>query len=158
MDRQWLKIGLVFGALAGLAGSGYYFLRKRFLPQTRGNLRIQGLIDPVEVIRDHLGIPHIYARNERDLMFAQGFVHAQDRLWQMDFQRRLVAGRLAEILGEVALPADRWMRILGITGGVPGSKIYKDVFMGQNHPQLGRTFKTKGANYSSHNMIPYQFS
>ncbi len=114
MDRQWLKIGLVFGALAGLAGAGYCFLRNRFLPQTKGNLRIQGLIDPVEVIRDHWGIPHIYAQNETDLMFAQGFIHAQDRLWQMDFQRRVVAGRLSEILGEVALPNDRWMRILGM--------------------------------------------
>jgi penicillin G amidase len=114
MDRQWQKFGLVFGALAGLAGVGYYFLRNRFLPQTRGNLKIQGLIDPVEVIRDHWGIPHIYARNETDLMFAQGFIHAQDRLWQMDFQRRVVAGRLSEILGEEALPLDRWMRILGM--------------------------------------------
>ena len=114
MDRQWLKIGLVVGTLAGLAGAGYYFLRNRFLPQTRGNLKIQGLIAPVEVVRDHWGIPHIYARNETDLMFAQGFTHAQDRLWQMDFQRRLVAGRLSEILGEVALPADRWMRILSM--------------------------------------------
>ncbi len=104
MDRQWLKIGLVFGALAGIAGTGYYFLKNRFLPQTTGNLKIKGLISPVEIIRDQLGIPHIYARNERDLMFAQGFVHAQDRLWQMDFQRRVVAGRLSEILGEVALP------------------------------------------------------
>jgi penicillin amidase len=112
MDRQLLKISLVFGALVGIAGAGYYFVKNRFLPQTRGNLKINGLIDPVEVIRDHWGIPHIYARNETDLMFAQGFVHAQDRLWQMDFQRRVVAGRLSEILGEVALPLDRWMRIL----------------------------------------------
>ena len=114
MDRQWLKIGLVFGALAALAGTGYYFLKNRFLPQTTGNLKIKGLINPVEIIRDQLGIPHIYAQNETDLMFAQGFVHAQDRLWQMDFQRRVVAGRLSEILGEVALQNDRWMRILGM--------------------------------------------
>ena len=114
MNRQWLKYGLVFGALASVMGAGYYFLKKKFLPQTRGNLKIQGLVDPVEVIRDRWGIPHIFARSETDLIFAQGFIHAQDRLWQMDFHRRLVAGRLAEVLGEVALPADRWMRILGM--------------------------------------------
>jgi penicillin G amidase len=120
MNRQWLKKGAVFGALVGLAGAGYYFIRNRYLPQTSGTVKIQGIIDPVEVIRDHCGIPHIYARNETDLMFAQGFVHAQDRLWQMDFQRRLVAGRLSEILGEVALPADRWMRILSMRRAAHG--------------------------------------
>ena len=114
MNRQWLKYGLVVGALASVMGAGYYFLKNKFLPQTRGNLKIQGLVDPVEVIRDRWGIPHIYARSETDLIFAQGFIHAQDRLWQMDFHRRLVAGRLAEVLGEAALPADRWMRILGM--------------------------------------------
>jgi penicillin amidase len=114
MDRQWRKISLILLGLASLAGTGYYLARNRFLTQTRGNLKIKGLIAPVKVIRDHWGIPHIYARNETDLMFAQGFVHAQDRLWQMDFQRRVVAGRLSEILGEVALANDRWMRILGM--------------------------------------------
>ena len=58
------------------------------------------------------GVPHIFAECSTDLFFAQGLVHAQDRLWQMEFNRRMVAGRLAEILGEVALPLDRWMRTL----------------------------------------------
>ena len=66
------------------------------------------------MLRDRWGIPHIYARNARDALFAQGFVHAQERLWQMDFTRRLVAGRLAEVLGEAALPFDRAMRTLGL--------------------------------------------
>ncbi|PWB55484.1 MAG: penicillin acylase family protein [Anaerolineales bacterium] len=114
MNRQFRKIGLVFAGLTSLAAGGYAYLRHTFLPQTSGTAQIKGIEDPVEVIRDRWGIPHIYAKNEMDLVFAQGFVHAQDRLWQMDFQRRLVAGRLAEILGEVALPLDRWMRILGM--------------------------------------------
>ncbi len=66
----------------------------------------------VEIIRDEWGIPHIYAENREDLFFAQGFVHAQDRLFQLDFNRRLIAGRLSEILGELTLPLDRWMKTL----------------------------------------------
>jgi acyl-homoserine lactone acylase PvdQ len=112
MNKPLQAIGVVLGALAGIAGAGYYLLMRKPLAQTRGELRIQGLSGPVEILRDRWGIPHIYTQNENDLMFAQGFVHAQDRLWQMDFQRRLVAGRLSEVLGEVALPLDRWMRIL----------------------------------------------
>lgn len=83
-------------------------------PKLQGNLHLEGLRASVEVIRDRWGVPHIYARDVHDLLFAQGFVHAQDRLWQMDFQRRVVAGRLAEVLGPAALPSDRGMRILGL--------------------------------------------
>jgi penicillin amidase len=102
----------VAGAAAALAGLGYYWLFHRPLPQTKGRLRLKGLIEPVEIIRDRWGVPHIYGQSVEDTLFAQGFVHAQERLWQMDFNRRLVAGRLSEILGEVSLPLDRWMRIL----------------------------------------------
>ncbi len=83
-------------------------------PHLRGTLRLPGLRASVEVLRDRWGVPHIYATDPHDLMFAQGFVHAQDRLWQMEFQRRLVAGRLAEVVGPAALPADRAVRILGM--------------------------------------------
>jgi penicillin G amidase len=106
--------GLALSALAGLAGAGYYWLLKRPLPQTKGSLTLPGLQKKVEVLRDPWGVPHIYAQNEADLFFAQGFVHAQDRLWQMEFQRRLVAGRLSEIIGEQTIQIDRWLRILGL--------------------------------------------
>jgi penicillin G amidase len=79
-----------------------------------GEIRLPGLAAPVEVRRDAWGVSHIYGRTITDLMFAQGFVHAQDRLWQMDYQRRVVAGRLAEVLGPVVLPADQSQRILGL--------------------------------------------
>jgi penicillin amidase len=82
------------------------------LPRLDGELRLAGLKKPVQILRDNWGVPHIYANNIQDLFFSQGFVHAQDRLWQMEFNRRLVAGRLAEILGEVAVPLDRWIRTL----------------------------------------------
>ena len=100
--------------LASALGGVLSWLDRRRLPQVSGALRLRGLEGPVEVIRDRWGVPHIYAQNTHDLMFAQGYVHAQDRLWQMDSSRRLVSGRLAEVLGAVALPLDRWVRILGL--------------------------------------------
>jgi penicillin amidase len=86
----------------------------RRLPLTRGVLRLNGLNDPVDIFRDRWGIPHIYAKSIHDLVFAQGYVHAQDRLWQMEFQRRVSSGRLAEIFGREVLEVDRWMRIIGL--------------------------------------------
>src|SRR5690242_5129996 len=68
-------------------------------PQVGGSLVLPGLTQPVTVIRDRWGIPHITAQNEDDLFFAQGFVQAQDRLFQMDLWRRSAQGRLAEVLG-----------------------------------------------------------
>ncbi len=83
-------------------------------PTLSGQLRLHGLDGAVEILRDEWGVPHIYARTTHDLLFAQGFVHAQDRLWQMDFQRRVVAGRLAEIFGRALVSADRNVRIVGM--------------------------------------------
>ena len=83
-------------------------------PKAAGRLHLEGLHEWVEIFRDRWGVPHIYAHNAHDLLFAQGFVHAQDRLWQMDFQRRVVAGRLAEVLGDTVLQTDRGLRILGM--------------------------------------------
>ena len=72
-----------------------------------------GLHAPVQVLRDRWYVPHIYAQSLEDAVFAQGFVHAQERLWQMDFNRRVVAGRLSEVLGEGGLLPDRVMRTFG---------------------------------------------
>ncbi|MFQ5594508.1 MAG: penicillin acylase family protein, partial [Anaerolineae bacterium] len=103
-----------FGMLALGLATGTWHLLRRPLPQTSGTLDIGDLLDDVEIIRDRWGVPHIYADTAHDLFFAQGFVHAQDRFWQMDFQRRLVAGRLSEVLGSTTLEIDRWMRVLGL--------------------------------------------
>lgn len=83
-------------------------------PLRKGNLTLVGLSERVEVIRDRWDVPHIYAHSMEDVFFAQGFIHAQERFWQMDFNRRLVAGRLSEILGADAIPLDRWMRTLSM--------------------------------------------
>ena len=86
------------------------------LPQIDGAIDVPGLQADVEVIRDPWGVPHIYASSQDDLFFAQGFVQAQDRLWQMDMYRRAGEGRLAEILGPEALEHDRAARLLKYRG------------------------------------------
>ena len=111
---RWLALSL--GGLVLLsfvaAAAGYLWLRQS-LPQVDGAIEVAGLAAPVDRARC-LGDPHIEAVRLLDASFALGFVHAQDRLWQMEFQRRLGAGRLAEILGAAALSSDRFMRTLGL--------------------------------------------
>ncbi len=97
---------------AALVTAGYISSRQSF-PQTEGVIQLPGLQAPVEVYRDSFGIPHIYAANTHDLFMAQGFIHAQDRFWQMEFWRRIGSGRLAEILGPSALESDRFIRTVG---------------------------------------------
>jgi penicillin amidase len=112
---RWLALsvaGVVLLSLVAAAG-GYLWLRGS-LPQVDGAIEVAGLGAPVAIVRDQWAIPHIKADSLLDAAFALGFVHAQDRLWQMEFQRRLGAGRLAEILGAGALPSDRFMRTLGL--------------------------------------------
>ncbi len=86
------------------------------LARIEGDIQVPGLRAPVEVIRDEWGVPHIYAQNDEDLFFAQGYVMAQDRLWQMEMWRRWHEGRLAEIYGPEALPYDRRTRLMMYRG------------------------------------------
>lgn len=85
----------------------------RSFPQTKGEIQISGLDAPVEVYRDSYGVPHIYANTSHDLFFTQGYVHAQDRFWQMDFWRHIGSGRLAEMFGESQLETDQILRTMG---------------------------------------------
>lgn len=94
-------------------GGGWEFLASS-LPQTRGTLTLAGLDASVAVIRDDAGVPTIRAQTTNDLYLALGFVHAQDRLFQMDLQRRLAQGRLSQVFGREALGSDRTMRTLGL--------------------------------------------
>ena len=84
------------------------------LPQLDGSLQVKGLSGAVKVTRDGHGVPTIETTTLEDLFFAQGYVTAQDRLWQMDVMRRFGAGELSEILGEGTLKVDREQRILGL--------------------------------------------
>jgi penicillin G amidase len=85
---------------------------KQVLAQLDGEIRAAGLMEPVEVVRDKWGVPHIYAQSQDDLFFAQGFVTAQDRLFQMDLWRRVGLGQTAELFGEQAIEGDRFARLL----------------------------------------------
>lgn len=101
-------------AIVLLAVAAFLVYRQVELPKVDGQLTLAGLGAPVDVVRDAEGIPHLYAANEDDAWFALGFVHAQDRLWQMELNRRTAAGRLSEVLGEPAVEADRFLRTLGV--------------------------------------------
>lgn len=92
---------------------GLTLLSRRRLPQTEGELTLPGLSAAVEVLRDRWGVPHIYAANSHDLYRAFGFIHAQDRLWQMELNRRTAQGRLSELFGELSLDTDRAVRTFG---------------------------------------------
>lgn len=91
-----------------------FWYRAASQPRISGTIGLTGLTAPVDIVRDAEGIPHIYAKSAGDAYFALGFVHAQDRLWQMELNRRIPAGRLAEILGPDALNTDRFLRTLGV--------------------------------------------
>jgi penicillin amidase len=80
---------------------------RRRLPTIIGTLKLPGLKAPVDVLRDRWGVPHLYAKSERDVYLAQGYIHAQERLWQMELNRRTANGRLSELFGKLALDTDR---------------------------------------------------
>ena len=95
------------------AGAGAYAYLRRSLPQTSGTVHVNGLSGPVEIVRDADAVPHIFASAKRDALFGLGFVHAQDRLWQMEFQRRIGHGTLSEVFGAATVPQDRFLRTVG---------------------------------------------
>src|SRR5688500_7941466 len=107
--------GSAFLLVAAVAGVLFvYVYLRQSLPQLDGEIPTAGLTAPVEILRDRAGVPHIFAQSERDAQFALGFLHAQDRLWQLEMNRRIAAGRLAEVLGPAALETDRFVRTLGV--------------------------------------------
>ena len=115
--RPWLRVLLVIGlvivlVIVGVGGYALHLVRASF-PQTSGELEVPGLQSEVDVVRDELGIPNIYADSLEDLFFAQGFVHAQDRFWEMDVRRHITAGRLSEMFGASQIPTDTFLRTLG---------------------------------------------
>jgi penicillin amidase len=113
-----MALRLLAAAFLLLASCSSFF--RTSVPQREGQIVVAGLSAPVEIVRDTYGIPHITSSNDHDLYFAQGYVHAQDRLFQMDMERRLARGELSEIYGERAFPADRLFRYLGFAARAPG--------------------------------------
>ncbi len=111
-----LLIGLG-GTLIVLLIAGFFIFRwiiTKSYPTTEGTIALAGLQHPVEIRRNAFGVPTVTAQTEHDLFFAEGYLHAQDRLWQMDLIRRAGEGRLSEVLGSSALPYDRLFRTIGI--------------------------------------------
>lgn len=109
--------------LAGLTSGWTASIQSAFqqsLPVYDGEVSVAGLQRPVIIERDAFAVPHIRAENVPDLFLAQGYVTAQDRLWQLDLQRRLASGRLAEIFGSVSLSSDRFYRRLGLQRNLRG--------------------------------------
>lgn len=94
---------------------GFWFYVQSNKPVYNGNLQLSGLEEKVNVYFDKVGVPHIYAQNQYDAYVALGYVHAQDRLWQMELVRRIAAGRLSEIFGEDLVKTDKFFLGLGIT-------------------------------------------
>ncbi|MGW0195038.1 penicillin acylase family protein [Nonomuraea sp. NPDC003201] len=105
-------LSVVLALVLVLAGVLVYTVRKSF-PQVDGSLRLPGLTGNVEIYRDKYGIPHIYADTAADLFMAQGFVHAQDRFYEMDFRRHLTSGRLSELYGKATVENDKAIRTMG---------------------------------------------
>jgi penicillin amidase len=100
-----LLIAIVFG--------GAYLYLRRSLPQMDGTVTVSGISGPVDIIRDADSITHVFGATKLDTYFGLGYAHAQDRLWQMEFQRRVGMGRLSEVIGIATLNTDRFLRTLG---------------------------------------------
>src|SRR5262249_9986763 len=107
MRMLWKALIAVVVVLALASAAGYHYLR-RSLPQIDGTISVAGLSAPIDIVRDADAIPHVFATNKQDALFGLGYLHAQDRLWQMELQRRIGFGRLAEVLGAAAVPQDRF--------------------------------------------------
>lgn len=107
-----LTVGLILLTIALVALAWYFAIRS--LPDYDGTYTVEGISAPVEIVRTTEDVPHIFGQSDRDMFFALGLAHAQDRLFQMTVLRRAAQGRLAEIYGMGALPADDLARRLGL--------------------------------------------
>ena len=108
--RWMMRLVVLSLALAGIVVLAVYYFASRSLPEYNKTLAVSGLAAPVEIVRDHADVPHIFGQNDADTFFGLGYVHAQDRLWQMMVMRRTAQGRLSEVFGERTLRVDTLMR------------------------------------------------
>src|SRR4051812_26784452 len=113
MRRVIARIVVALVLLVAAAAAGAYLYLRQSLPAYDEDATVQGLTGDVDIVRDSDAIPHIFAANKLDGLFGLGYAHAQDRLWQMEFQRRVGHGRLSEIFGPATLPQDRFLRTIG---------------------------------------------
>ncbi|MEX0894985.1 MAG: penicillin acylase family protein [Balneolaceae bacterium] len=112
--KTLLRFGLfILLLLIGFTALAVYWTFYKPLPDYTATLHLEGLQQPVDIHWDPYGVPHIYAQNEQDLYFSVGYVHAQDRLWQLTFKQLAAEGRFAEFLGEDLIEFDKYQRTLG---------------------------------------------
>jgi len=113
--RRWfLRAVAALAVVTAIASALVYWRLRAPLPDVDGTVAVDGLRGPVQVVRDADAVPHIRATNESDAHYALGYVHAQERLWQMEFQRRVAWGRLSEFAGAATVETDRLMRTVGL--------------------------------------------
>ena len=112
ISRYAFRAAIGLAALIALAAAFAIYEVARSFPQASGNIRLPALEGRADVLRDAQGIPQIYAGSMRDLFMAQGFVHAQERFWQMDFWRHIGAGRLSELFGASEVETDAFLRTM----------------------------------------------
>ncbi|MEP1354876.1 MAG: penicillin acylase family protein [Tateyamaria sp.] len=112
---QWLvRLAAVLIVLSVMAIALVYYLASRSLPNYDAVVRVPGISDTIEIVRDNANVPHIFAVSDADVFHGLGFAHAQDRLWQMMMLRRTVQGRLSELFGTATVDVDRFIRRLDI--------------------------------------------
>ena len=113
--KKFIKL-FVFSAFFILLGFFLFFLINFYSsnPGIKGKISLKGITEEVKIIIDEWGVPHVFAQNEKDLFFACGYMHARERMWQMELTRRAGFGKLSEIFGKRTLERDRFMRNLGL--------------------------------------------
>jgi penicillin amidase len=109
---RWLLAAVLIVLVATIGV--WFWYRQASLPEREGTVLVQAVSRPVQIVRDASGVPTITAQTESDALFALGYVHAQDRLWQIEFDRRIGQGRISELVGAGGLETDRFLRTLGV--------------------------------------------
>jgi len=112
--RWTVRIVAAVLILAVAALAFVYYLGSRSLPDYDVTREARGISAPLEIVRDHANVPHVFGETDSDVFFGLGYAHAQDRLWQMIMLRRTAQGRLSEVFGKRTLPVDELMRRLDI--------------------------------------------
>lgn len=124
--RWLLRLFIGLSVLLILVAVLAYYLASQSLPDYSKNRALQGLVAPIEIVRDVHNVPHIFADHDRDAYFGLGYAHAQDRLWQMTMLRRTAQGRLSELFGERTLELDFLLRQLDLYGAAQQSVTVQD--------------------------------
>lgn len=131
---KFLKYFLIFLIIIVTIIGGYFlYLRSSLTPTYNGKISLKGINNDVETYFTEYGIPHIYANSQKDAYYTFGYIHAQDRLWQMDVLRRVGGGRLSEIFGKDLVPVDTYLRTMGINSYA--EKAAKE-YINRDHPSL----------------------